>query len=329
MNTMKNLTIIIPFLNEGDEIENTVISILETVVNNPEIILINDASNDGYNYKSIAYKYNCRYIEHETRMGVASSRDEGVNIAESPYFLLLDGHMRFYEKGWDARLVNLLEEYPRTLLCGQTHRLCKDEYGNVVDAIELGKQTSFGAYINKNNMQATWNKYDTSPHSNLMEIPCVLGAAYATSKAYWQYLHGLKGLKYYGVDEQLISIKVWREGGRCLLVKDWIVGHIYRDAFPYMNLMPERIYNLLCVAELILPYSSKKNIFSEFKDVFSNQLFENGIQQLKENYRSIKKEKEYLENIFKYDLERITKLNEKLIRLNNNKEGIVVSRFNN
>ena len=87
----KQLTIIIPFLNEGEEIANTLFSIKDTVTEMPNILLINDASTDEYDYQSIAEQYNCEYIQHEKRLGVAESRNEGVRICGTPYFLLLDG----------------------------------------------------------------------------------------------------------------------------------------------------------------------------------------------------------------------------------------------
>lgn len=63
-NAAAQLTIIIPFLNEGEEIANTVASIIDTTIGSPSIMLINDASTDGYDYQSVADKYNCLYILH-------------------------------------------------------------------------------------------------------------------------------------------------------------------------------------------------------------------------------------------------------------------------
>lgn len=74
---MQQLTIIIPFLNEGTEIGNTILSIRETCVGHPYILLINDASTDGYNYLSVAQQHGCQYIHHQERKGIAASRNEG------------------------------------------------------------------------------------------------------------------------------------------------------------------------------------------------------------------------------------------------------------
>lgn len=300
-NAAAQLTIIIPFLNEGEEIANTVASIIDTTIGSPSIMLINDASTDGYDYQSVADKYNCRYILHLERMGVAKSRDEGVAQIETPYFLLLDGHMRFYEKGWDERLLLLLENNARSVLCGQTRKLIKDDMGMVVDGEH---KTCYGAYIDMGKVgifRAAWNYKDPTPYSTLSEIPCILGAAYACSKEYWQYLHGLEGLRFYGLDEELLSLKVWCEGGRCLLVKDWEVGHIYRKDFPYVVPSKEIVYNRILTMELFLPYPLKRQLFIKIQKACGD-VFVDAFELLKTNYKSIKKEKDYLCSISERDI---------------------------
>jgi glycosyltransferase involved in cell wall biosynthesis len=59
------LTIVIPFYNEDWRVEFTVKSVRDTTVTNPKIILINDGSKDKYDYKAVADKYNCKYVEHD------------------------------------------------------------------------------------------------------------------------------------------------------------------------------------------------------------------------------------------------------------------------
>lgn len=62
-----------------------------------KIMLIDDNSNDGYNYKKVAEIFGCDYYRNETNLGVAGSRNFGVFHCTTPYFVLLDAHMRFYE----------------------------------------------------------------------------------------------------------------------------------------------------------------------------------------------------------------------------------------
>lgn len=311
---MQQLTIIIPFLNEGTEIGNTILSIRETCVGHPYILLINDASTDGYNYLSVAQQHGCQYIHHQERKGIAASRNEGVKECTTPYFLFLDGHMRFFEKGWDEKVIALLQANPRSLLCGQTRKLEKGTNGEV---IHKPHQVCYGAYVDMSSQvsfKAAWNYTDILPFTNLMETPCILGAAYACHKDYWEHLHGLDGLQYYGMDEELISIKIWCEGGRCLLVKDWEVGHIYRDAFPYAVPSTELIYNRLLVIELFIPYALKRELFLKLQH-FYGQRFEQAFEMLKKQYSEVKKQKRYLHSIFERDIGFFLEKNQKISEL--------------
>ena len=313
---MEKFTIIIPFLNEGKEIVNTVVSIKETTVTNPYILLINDGSDDNFDYESVALNHHCIYIKNDSRLGVAASRDKGVAACETPCFLLLDGHMRFYEKGWDEKLGWLLAENPRSLLCGQTKRLTKDDDDTVIP--EDAKPT-YGAYLNMKTekmLELKWNYANMASHSDLVEIPCVLGAAYACHKAYWERLSGLKGLRCYGMDEQLLSIKVWLEGGQCLLVKDWVVGHIYRKSFPYEVQNMETLYNRLFLLELLFPYSIKKEFFAEFQNIYPSE-FRKAYTLLETNYREIKVQKDHLSNVFRNCMDYFLAINEMIKNLNN------------
>lgn len=309
MSHINLLTIIIPFLNEGDEIRNTVRSIRNTAVGDPYILLINDASTDNYPYEQVALEERCIYIINEKRKGVAASRDLGVDLCKTPYFLFLDGHMRFYDPGWDLNLINLLQAYPEAILCGQTKRLEKDKEGNITSLIH---HTCCGAYIKMGDtdlFQAAWKYIETPlPNDACIEITCILGAAYATNKKYWLHLHGLKGLIHYGSDEEMLSTKVWCAGGKCLLIKDWIVGHIYRSSFPYEISSIETIYNRLFILELFYPYSTKCNLFLNMQQK-DEKIFESAYNLLQKRYSVIKKEKRYWKYIAKRSIDDFVLIN--------------------
>lgn len=83
---MNKLTVIIPFLNEGEELENTLRSIREHADGEVDILVINDASTDGWDYGSVARKFRAEYVVNERRMGVAASRDLGVERCRSSLF---------------------------------------------------------------------------------------------------------------------------------------------------------------------------------------------------------------------------------------------------
>jgi glycosyltransferase involved in cell wall biosynthesis len=311
----KSLTIIIPFLNEGNEVENTLESIRSNSDKNIEIIIINDASTDNCDYELIAEKYNARYVVNEKRMGVAASRDKGVSLCSTPYFLLLDAHMRFYDNLWVEKIILKLKQDERTILCCQT-KMLGVENGCVVEnqksAVTYGAFVDF--YTSNNLLGASWTHIEISDSSNLDVTPiaCILGAGYACSKRYWQYLNGLEGLIFYGSDETYISLKVWLEGGKCLMLKRVVIGHIYRTQFPYSVEFLYTLYNRLLIAELLLPTFYKKKIFSTTKHQ-NLSMYNEAVFLLRENEKQIDRLKNYYTKILKGNFQDYLKLNNQAI----------------
>lgn len=91
---MPELTVIIPFLNEGIEVERTIKEIKRTAGEAVSIVLVNDASDDDFDYESLVNKYNTVYILHSQRQGSGPAKQAGINACQTPYFLVIDAHMR-------------------------------------------------------------------------------------------------------------------------------------------------------------------------------------------------------------------------------------------
>lgn len=304
-----------PFLNEGIEVENTVKSILEHSNNNVNIIIINDGSDDGYNYQNLTSYKNVTYIYNEKRLGVAASRDLGTELCNTDYFLLLDAHMRFYSNDWVETIIRELKTDSKLLLCCQTKSLKYLEGELVEDPLGF---IPFGAYIEFNEMftflEPKWihkGDYISDEENNkpIIQIPCILGAGYACSKKYWNYLKGVEGLLYYGSDESFLSLKAWLSGGKCKLLRNITIGHIYRENAPYNHNSLSRVYNRLFIAFLLFPPSFRKKTFSleNYKDpsIFyqANLLL---FSHIDENILK----REYISSIIQHDFRDFIKFND-------------------
>ena len=110
-----SLTVAICFLNEREEVRRTVESIRETAGSNVDVLLINDASEPGYDYTAVAKDHGCRYIENTERIGPAAARSLAIDRAETPVVLLLDAHMRFYGDDWWRVIEDAVSSNPRSL----------------------------------------------------------------------------------------------------------------------------------------------------------------------------------------------------------------------
>lgn len=304
---MQYLSVIITFANEQAEVERTLKSIRRNSPVDLPIILVNDASDDGYNYDFLQFKYNVTYIKNEVRLGVAKSRDLGVENCKTPYFILLDAHMRFYDDTWYSAIVNQLEKNSKILLCCQTRNIRKTQ--------KEKKFKPIGAIIvfdsETNTFDPVWNFTEKCPESPIERIPCVLGATYATSKTYWLHLKGLSGLLSYGGDEQYISMKVWREGGKCIVLKNIIVGHLYRKKHPYNFNDVDFLYNKMLICELVMSTTMKSRIISALKSKYSlyQDIFIKAYTMLVDNKKEINRLKDYYQSIFKYDFDSFYEFN--------------------
>jgi glycosyltransferase involved in cell wall biosynthesis len=295
---MKKLTIIIPFLNEGIEIEKTVKSIRETADFNVEIILIDDASFDLFDYEKISNKYDARYIKNPLRIGPAQSRDIGVELTETDYFLTVDGHMRFYKNNWWKIIISNLEKNERAIYCTYCRPLD-------INAQYIENKPHFGAYVDilgdngaKFVLTPTWLRNDWSASDITMKIPCIFGATYTSSKLYWQYLKGLSGLKQYGFEEPYISIKAWMEGGGCYLIKNVEIGHLFRTEFPFPIDSIYYLYNKLVIIETLFPAELKNDIYNVLRRNDGIQL-RDAMEIMIDNQDEINSLKEYYAKILK------------------------------
>lgn len=315
--TEGDITVIIPFKNEGYEIEKTVASVRGTAPKNVPIILINDGSEDGYDYKWIADTFNCVYIENKESIGVAQSRDLGVEKSETPYFMLLDGHMRFYQTDWYDKIIEYLTEHPTSILSSETTVISKnknDEYSN-----EDGEShySGAGAYVNmeEEGWQFTgkWThvKLPGYEDKELLPTSCIMGACYCSTKTWWTYIGGLYGLILWGQDEPLISIKSWLAGGDVFLMKNIRAGHVYREKAPY-NFPANKIYSNSIWLNHLFGENNIELYDKQLKDRIGQTCFNEAMDFYKEHEEDCEKFKQVFWNdIAVHDMKWYYELNDK------------------
>lgn len=307
---MNELSIIIAFRNENTEIEQTISEIKRTVGGAVDIILVNDASEDNYDYKAVAYKYNTTYVENSERQGCAASREIGIMASQTPYIFIIDGHMRFYDSNWHRIIIDAVKNNPRSIYC------CKCQSWNYETKKESKAKPGYGAYFDSYGpkkhhiIEVRWISKDICPEKDTVEIPCVLGACYAASKDYWNYLLGLRGLKLYSCDEAYVSIKAWMEGGGCRLLKNLTVGHLFRNQAPYKISENEFHYNKYFISETIFPEAIKEKINSVFLQNLGFVDYSRLKRQI--NREDIESYKRYYASNFTFGFENFEKINNQI-----------------
>lgn len=302
---MNKITVIVTFLNEGIEVFNTLKCFRESTNTSFDIILINDGSTDGFDYKKVADEFEAQYIEHIERKGPAVSRNEGVSICSTEHFLLLDAHMRVYQENWLSRIIEELEKEEHILLCCSTLAL------NMNAVLSEKHPKGYGAFINLSDLSIHWVHGFENLGKDCLEIPNVLGASYACSKKYWMKLNGFNGLRTYGYEEQLISMKVWLSGGKCKVLKDVEFGHIFRDEsnVPYEIPTTDYYLNQLLIVELFYNDEYKRKFIKNMRKNVGVEYVNEWIEEFEQYRQEIAEEKAYYKTIFCRDFDFIINLN--------------------
>jgi glycosyltransferase involved in cell wall biosynthesis len=296
------LSVIIPFLNEGENVIKTIENIQKTTEEAVNIILINDGSNDGFDYKEHLKLFDngrLDYYESKERMGVADCRNAGVNLCKTPYFLFLDAHMAFLNNNWAAELIKELQTHSDDLLSLQTLGLETNfRMKNLRNKVCGCKWHSFNE---KNNWDIFSCKWDAPIVLNdINEVDVVMGAAYATSTESWKKLHGLEGLIKYGGDEQFMSLKYKCSGHKVYTINYIQVGHIYREVQPYVFSTYDRTYNQIIIIMTLFEGEQEKELLKNCKQLNDN--FDKCYDAIDKEW--IKQEKEYLKTVFAPDYQK-------------------------
>lgn len=255
------LTAVICFANEGEEVEITVQGLRDTCGDDIDILLINDASDDGRDYETVADRYGCRYLLNENQIGPAHSRHKGASWAKTENVIFLDAHMRFYERGWHIIVNEMIAQNPTTLFCTKSKPL---KPGGEPSGAPTGHGASMIFMADDFNaaLKPDWNIYPLEG-AGPAYVPCVLGGNYAVNRDFFLSIGGYRGLHRYGGEEALISIKTWLAGGNCQLIRDVEIGHIYRDGrgAPWKDKVKYFHFNKLATAEILFDAQERAPYF--------------------------------------------------------------------
>jgi glycosyltransferase involved in cell wall biosynthesis len=280
------LTIIIPFCNEGDRLRRTIRNLTLTSNGMAQFIIVNDCSDDGFDYEDSLndYKNSCILLRTAQPSGCCIARELGIAACQTPYFLLMDAHMGFLDRDndWLVRVTKAIERYPDDLLSLSTMGLRMDGYAvnSPNHAASIGAEwkraapshllrigwvqapQALGRQCGRMpvNVSEAWRV--NSREFNLVSAPIPLGAAYAASRRQWENLHGLRGLHGYGCDEQLLALKWWACGSRVLCVRNLAAAHMYHTADNGLYKM-----QYVRVVKMIFNPSQQKRLLARFYEL--------------------------------------------------------------
>lgn len=297
----KTISIIVPFLNEGNWPYKTIQSIYDTSDPNLfEVIAVDENPKDNYDFSRFP---DVKHIKNDHRMGVDACRQKGVELAETPHCLILDAHMLLYPNtGWLNKIIDCCKREEKTLWC----------YGCV--AIGYGTEDIYrhkGEYFAAD-LKLFTEKEKDRPARQIVEpvwankkesleypVQVILGANYAFRKEWFMHIHGFKGLKSWGTSEPFLSLKSWLSGGMCKIRTDVRIAHYFRDNAPYVTNISDLVYNKIYLLKTIFPQDIEDKLTTYIP---KDANFKRAMEDIDKNKEEIEKERDYYKSIFTRDV---------------------------
>lgn len=200
------VSVIIPAYNCESSIKRSIDSALAQNV--PlEILVINDCSTDGTEQVVTPYMkhVSVRYFVNDRNLGVAKSRNRGVQLARGQYIAFLDSD-DWWEEGKLKKQLETIERENAVICC--TARELMDENGNSLGkVIPVGERITYRALLRHNSINCS---------SVLIRRDVALEFPMEHEDSHEDYITWLKVLKKYGyacgINEPLLKYRLSQKG---------------------------------------------------------------------------------------------------------------------
>ena len=289
---MPQLSIIIPVLNDQEEINKTISSIRETTHATLEIIVIDDNSD----IPIVLLDKHAILIRNSTRVGAGSSRHIGVLRASSKYILMIDSHMRFVD-GWYEKAMEHLKTGENTVWCCQCLGLDESMMNPLTPkGIYTGADLVIYRKSDNKLFEGVWRGQQSG---NRYDIPCIMGACYFSTREWFLYIGGLEFNKDWGDEEPFLSIKSWLAGGNVMMMNDFGIGHKFRSTSSYTTNISSLKYNKIRPIMTMFPIDLVEKLIEKIPNDINKQ---SALDLINADIDSINTESEYYKSIFKHDI---------------------------
>jgi len=220
----KELSIIIPYMNDEQYLETTIPVLLNGIKNKDAEVIIID--NGSFSPLQVSYP-KVRVIRNQKNIGVGGAFNQGVELAQSNRLILM-GCDVMTRRGWYNRVIKTLDEHPFTIFnCVSSGFSDASEtepfrpkrskrYGAFI-LYKVRKQDLPGNSPLRNDpkfskiLQGKWN-YRQPSQDEFIPIRCLMGAFYWMHKDDFQRIHGWNGHRMWGTLEPFLSIKARAHG---------------------------------------------------------------------------------------------------------------------
>jgi GT2 family glycosyltransferase len=214
-----SVSVVVPSHGEGDNLRRTVHSLLATLPPDGEIVVVDDASDDGSaDFLEQGCYGGVRLLRPATRLGAPAARNQGAAASRGALIVFCDAHVEL-QLGWYEPLAEAL---------------ARPEAGAAAPVISvLGKPDSrgFGFTWCDAALNVRWLAGRGGPPR---PVPMLPGCFLAMRRDVFDASGGWDaGVLIWGGEDQELSLRLWSLGYDCLLVPEVAVAHRFRNRFPY------------------------------------------------------------------------------------------------
>jgi GT2 family glycosyltransferase len=221
-------TIVVASRNEGARLWKTVRSCVETTAGlDCDLLVADDASTDDSLEQLRHHCGDVRVVSHDTRRGVASTKDLGARSAGGDVLVLLDGHCK-PEPGAVARLVADVEElHGRAVVTPAVPPLDPDAWENNLGVI------GYGFTLELERFACRWvDRTAMRSRGRFLESQALIGCAVAMHRNLYEEMLGFDtGMQQWGSEDIDFGLKAWMMGSLILNDPDAVIGHRFRSTF--------------------------------------------------------------------------------------------------
>lgn len=228
------VSVVIPCLNEGADLETTVAMLCSGSKRPTEIIVVDNGSKEPAAPRlEVFNRYvPIRVIRNETNIGSGRGKSQGLDSAMGDLLIVMDSHMR---PRWDFIQIasDAFVQYPYSFFCPICVGFAHLPPGSGVGP--LSHQTTFcgrGArfYPHKHGYwEMRWNYRPVAPATepaHCSTVPCILGGCYIFGREAMHHIGGYnRNHKFWGYEQEFVSIRAWVSGMDCRLLNTPMPHH--------------------------------------------------------------------------------------------------------
>ncbi|HLF41974.1 MAG TPA: glycosyltransferase family 2 protein [Acidimicrobiia bacterium] len=254
--TVGTVSVVIPSMNEGDNLLATVSSIVDNSFYPAfEVVVVDDGSTDGSaDEVDHAHRSDPRVRVLKTAgMGVGRARNWGALHARGDVVIFIDAHC-YTPPGWMTRLVAPLQN-PSVGLVGPA----------LASVTNPGGSKGYGLTWDDPSLLMRWLP---ASHDVPYPVPLLCGACQAVRRSDFMRVGSFDaGMTRWGSEDHELSLRFWLMGYAVLVQPQVSVYHLFRDHHPYHVDWYGVLFNILRMTLLHLRLDRAQAVLDHYREL--------------------------------------------------------------